>query len=145
MRDPEEIDILLPIAKNIKFTNDQDFDEAIEEGEMSENLLRMICEQMEYVHHEAGECVFHYGDHGDLFYFILEGKVSVLIPTSFTAGGNQNNLVQTATVDDYGNAESNDTPKKQLKTQFRNTVDLQNAAAHLRKELQSKVDNISNN
>ena len=64
--------------------------------------------------------------------------MSVLIPTTFTAGNKQNNMVQTATVDDYGNDDS----KEEVKAQFRNTVDISGAAEQLQKELANKVGSI---
>ena len=48
---------------------------------MSEDCNRIICEQMEFKFHEAGDLVFRYGDYGDLFYIILQGEVEVLIPS----------------------------------------------------------------
>ena len=36
-----------------------------------------LYQKLGYTAHRAGEAVFHYGDKGDLFYIILEGKVEV--------------------------------------------------------------------
>lgn len=45
------------------------------------------------------EAVFHYGDHGDTFYIILKGSVSVLIPhkkyeTKFKKGKINGEVIQ---------------------------------------------------
>ncbi|CAI2385273.1 unnamed protein product [Moneuplotes crassus] len=63
--------ILFPFVKNIKFFKEQNLDQSD---------LKTICERLEVVQMSAGKDVFKYGYHGDKFYIILEGEVSVLIP-----------------------------------------------------------------
>lgn len=50
---------------------------------MTENILEAIAQRMGIRLCKKGEKVFNYGDKGDLFYFILKGEVSVLIPFDF--------------------------------------------------------------
>ena len=47
---------------------------------MDDENSKLICERMRYHFCRAGETVFRYGDAGNNFYVILNGKVSVLVP-----------------------------------------------------------------
>ena len=44
-------------------------------------LTQKIFKWMRYKHFKKGDIVFNYGDIGDLFYIIMEGKVGVHIPS----------------------------------------------------------------
>ena len=44
---------------------------------MDDENSKLICERMRYHFCRAGETVFRYGDTGNNFYVILNGKVSV--------------------------------------------------------------------
>lgn len=55
---------------------------------MSDECIKVMCEQMEVLIHKAGETVFHYGEPGNKFYIILDGTVSVLVPITLKQGKN---------------------------------------------------------
>lgn len=77
-RTENDIKTIVPYAKNISLFNDT------QEGTdmMSEECIKIMCTQMQAQQFKAGECVFHYGDVGNLFYIILKGEVSVLVPSN---------------------------------------------------------------
>lgn len=48
--------------------------------EITDDCLKMMCERMKFKFFSADETVFNYGDSGNLFYVILQGSVSVIVP-----------------------------------------------------------------
>lgn len=75
-RTKEDIDVIYPYAKHIKLFNQQ-----VQDVAMSEESIKIICEQMQFKLHHRDDVVFYYGDKGALFYVILQGDVDVLIPS----------------------------------------------------------------
>ena len=75
LRDQEDINIILPYVRSINIMNEPSMKEEYEESDMTENILEAIAQRMGVRVCKKGETVFHYGDKGDLFYFILKGEV----------------------------------------------------------------------
>ena len=51
------------------------------------------CKVMKYELFEASQIVFNYGEPGDKFYVILEGEVSIKVPTNITFNSKRIDLI----------------------------------------------------
>lgn len=72
----DDIQHIFPFAQNLKLLTDN-----AKDVDMSEESVRIICEQMMFKFHPEGEVVFNYGDKGEFFYIILKGRVSIQVPS----------------------------------------------------------------
>ena len=79
-RTDHDLKAIVPYAKNISLFNDSYEDADM----MSDECLKIMCMQMQGQQFKAGECVFYYGDQGNLFYIIFQGEVSVLVPSNLS-------------------------------------------------------------
>lgn len=64
--------------------------QSAEFGQLAPTVLSVAAERMDVVSLEAGMTLFEYGDLGDALYFVLAGRLRVMIPmsgTSLTAVG----------------------------------------------------------
>lgn len=46
-----------------------------------EDLLMNLCSEMRYQHYQSNSVMFKYGDTGEMFYIILSGSISIIIPS----------------------------------------------------------------
>ncbi|CAI2376116.1 unnamed protein product [Moneuplotes crassus] len=72
-RTKSDVDILLPLMKQIEF---------FKSSKISEQELGFICKKLNHLFVPEGKDVITYGEYGSEFYISLDGKVDVLIPKS---------------------------------------------------------------
>jgi len=89
-----------PFVSNIQFfkENKDYFQGSQSEEESIEQQFKFICQRMRFQFYQKGDVIFRYGDPGLLFYIILKGKVSVLMPrkkTILAQDSGQVDLVET--------------------------------------------------
>jgi CRP-like cAMP-binding protein len=61
-------------------TKDIEFFLKLKQDHGTDELHSSLCRVMQTVQFEAGEVIFHFGDRGDHFFIVLEGKVEIKVP-----------------------------------------------------------------
>lgn len=75
--------------------------------EFDYHQIQRLYNSMKYEYFDQGEKVFNYGDIGDKFYIILQGKVSVRVPKIFNYSFTRNELLKFI-LKNYGRIDLND-------------------------------------
>ena len=79
--DEDIFEKLIPMIKNVSFFKQED--------ELSNQDLKFIAEKLKFKFIPENNFVFRQGDHGDSFYIIIKGSVSVLIKAKNDEGSKE--------------------------------------------------------
>jgi CRP-like cAMP-binding protein len=70
-RKEKDFTILAPVLKEINFFKSRNM--------INQDII-YLCQELQYEFFTKGETIFKYGEHGNKFYIVLNGKVDIMVP-----------------------------------------------------------------